>query len=320
MSGRLNMLVPELSKCRDYEPEVANILETLNDAIIKLDDLAKEADILSKKYDFDPEELESNRERLSEIKRLKKKFACDDLDSVLKYCDQMKKELTGLENLEESLVKLENNVSTSKAKYDAKAQVVSKYRKDNNSKLSKKIESILEDLGMFKGGFHVNFTPSEPSPSGIDRVDYLISTNPGEPMKLISRIASGGEMSRLMLAVQAATNEVYGYGIQVFDEVDAGIGGDIGFKVGGLLKRISGNHQVIVITHLPQIAVFSDHHIRVWKQEADGRTHVRVEDLDTGTKFNEVTRMLGMENHTAAVNNVKEMISKAKKLLQSHTL
>ena len=319
-SARLNMLVPELSKCTDYEPEVANILETLNDAIIKLDDLAKEADVLSKKYDFDPEEIEFNRERLSEIKRLKKKFACDDLDSILKYCEEMKTELTGLENLEEGISKLENQVRSSKAKYDALAQAVSKYRKDNSSKLSKKIESILEDLGMFKGGFHVNFTPSEPAPNGIDRVDYLISTNPGEPMKPISRIASGGEMSRLMLAIQASTNEVYGYGLQVFDEVDAGIGGDVGFKVGGLLKRIAGNHQVVVITHLPQIAVFSDHHIKVWKQEAEGRTHVRVEDLDTATKFNEVTRMLGMENHTAAVDNVKEMISKAKKLLQSHTL
>ena len=94
----------------------------------------------------------------------------------------------------------------------------------------------------------------------------------------------------------------------------------VGFKVGGLLKRISGNHQVVVITHLPQIAVFSDHHIKVWKEEAEGRTHVRIGVLDTDTRFNEVTRMLGMENHAAAVSNVKEMVSKAKKLLQSHTL
>jgi DNA repair protein RecN (Recombination protein N) len=319
-SARLNMLVPELSKCRDLEPEIEPLLETLNDALIKLEDLAKESDKLSKGYDFDPEELETNRERLSEIKRLKKKFACEDLDSILKNCEEMKRELASLENLEENIINLEKEVEALKNKYDVKAAGLSKYRKDNSTKLSKKIESILEDLGMFKGGFHVNFTPAQPSPTGVDRVDYLISTNPGEPMKAISKIASGGEMSRLMLAVQASTNEVYGYGIQVFDEVDAGIGGDIGFKVGGLLKRISGNHQVIVITHLPQIAVFSDQHLRVWKEEAKGRTHVRVEHLDSDTKFNEVTRMLGMENHTAAVNNVKEMISKAKKLLQSQTL
>ena len=319
-SSRLNMMVPELSRCRDFEPEVDRILETLNDAIIKLDDLAKESDKLSKGYDIDQEELEANRERLSELKRLKKKFACDDLDSVLKHCEEMKKELSSLENLEETLVNFGKEAQTLKTKYDAKAQALSKYRQENSNKLSKKIESILEDLGMFKGGYHVNFSPAQPSASGIDRVDYLISTNPGEPMKPISKIASGGEMSRLMLAVQASTNEVYGYGIQVFDEVDAGIGGDVGFKVGGLLKKISENHQVIVITHLPQIAVYSDQHIKVWKQESGGRTHVKVEGLDTDTKFNEVTRMLGMENHTAAVNNVKEMISKAKKLLQSQSL
>ncbi|MEI6079834.1 MAG: DNA repair protein RecN [bacterium] len=319
-SSRLNMMVPELSRCRDFEPEVERLLETLNDAIIKLDDLAKEADKLSKGYDIDQEELEANRERLSELKRLKKKFACDDLDSILKHCEEMKKELSSLENLEETLINLGKEAQALRSKYDAKAQALSKYRQENSNKLSKKIESILEDLGMFKGGYHVNFSPAQPSASGIDRVDYLISTNPGEPMKPISKIASGGEMSRLMLAVQASTNEVYGYGIQVFDEVDAGIGGDVGFKVGGLLKKISENHQVIVITHLPQIAVYSDQHIKVWKQESGGRTHVKVEGLDTDTKFNEVTRMLGMENHTAAVNNVKEMISKAKKLLQSQSL
>jgi DNA repair protein RecN (Recombination protein N) len=146
----------------------------------------------------------------------------------------------------------------------------------------------------------------------VDRVEYLISTNPGEPVKPISKIASGGEMSRLMLSVQAATNQVYGFGIQVFDEVDAGIGGDIGFKVGGLLKSISNNHQVIVITHLPQIAVFADDHIKVWKEEKAGRTIVKVETLAADNKFNEVTRMLGMENHKVAVSNVKEMLSKAK--------
>ncbi|MEI6092816.1 MAG: DNA repair protein RecN [bacterium] len=319
-SARLNSLVMDLSRYRDLEPAVEKILETLNDAIIKLDDLAKEADLLSTSYEFDPQEVEENRERLSEIKRLKKKFASENLESILENCEAMKKELAELENVEEELFKLEKNLASLKNEYDLKSSSLSKYRQENSTKLSKKIESILGDLGMFKGGFFVNFTSSQPSPSGTDRVDYLISTNPGEPLKAIGKIASGGEMSRLMLAVQAATNEVYDYGLQIFDEVDAGIGGDIGFKVGGLLKRISERHQLIVITHLPQIAVFSDKHIKVWKEEANGRTHVKVDDLSTENRFNEVTRMLGMENHAVAVNNVKEMVSKAKKLLQSQTL
>lgn len=319
-SSRLSSLVIELSKYRDLEPEVEKILETLNDSIIKLDDLAKEADTLSKRYDFDPQEIEANRDRLSEIKRLKKKFASEDLDAILKNCEVMKQELAELENMEEGLAKIEKDLLSLKNEYDAKACSLSKYRQENSIKLSRKIESILSDLGMFKGGFFVNFTLTQPSSSGVDRVDYLISTNPGEPLKAISKIASGGEISRLMLAIQAATNEVYDYGLQIFDEVDAGIGGDIGFKVGGLLKRISERHQLIVITHLPQIAVFSDKHIKVWKEEADGRTHVKIENLSTENRFNEVTRMLGMENHAVAVNNVKEMVSKAKKLLQSQTL
>jgi len=309
--SRLGRLIPDLSRCKEFEPEAEKILETINDAMVKLDEIADAADVISRKYDIDEGDIENSRFRLSEIKRLKKKFGCETLEEILVKQTEMERELSLLDNIDEEISNLENNVKKLKADYDAKAKLVSDIRKKNNPKLSKKIEDILSDLGMFKGGFVVAFSEAAPGPSGMDRIEYLISTNPGEPAKSISKIASGGEMSRLMLAVQAATNQVYGYGIQVFDEVDAGIGGDVGFKVGGLLKGISGNHQVIVITHLPQIAVFADNHIRVWKEEKAGRTVVKVDNLTTENKFNEVTRMLGMENHKVAVSNVKEMLTKA---------
>ncbi len=320
MSMKLSCLVSDLSKIEAVEPGVQKVLELLNDATIKLDDMAKEADRLTKAYDLDEAEVEEKRTRLSELKRLKKKFACDNLSSILKSCEEMEAELKSLENLEETLEGLGSELKKARLNYDKVSEDLSLFRQKNSAKLCKQIESVLEDLGLFKGGFHIKFTRVEPSLSGIDRVEYLISTNPGEPEKPISKIASGGEMSRLMLAVQTATNKVYGYGIQVFDEVDAGIGGDVAFKVGGLLKSLSSNCQVIVITHLPQIAVFAGQHIKVWKEAQAGRTRVMVDHLDTQTKFNEVTRMLGMENHSTAVDNVKEMISKAKKLLQSNPL
>jgi len=309
--SRLNRLIPELTRCKDIDPDVEKLLEALNDAVVKLDDLASEAERISKGYDIDESELELNRERLSEIKRLKKKFNCENIDAVLKICGSMEQELSRFENMDKVLADVEKELTDIKKGYDTKAKELSGIRKKNSVRLSRKIESILADLGMFKGGFTVNFSEAEPSANGIDRVDYLISTNPGEPAKQISKIASGGEMSRLMLAVQAATNEVYGYGLQVFDEVDAGIGGDIGFKIGGLIKKISSDYQVVVITHLPQIAVFADSHVRVWKEEQKGRIIVRIEGLDRDDRFNEVTRMLGMENHKTAVSNAKEMMAKA---------
>ena len=320
MSLKLSSLISELSKIESIEPGVQRVLELLNDATLRLDDMAKEADRLARSYDFDEAEVEEKRVRLSELKRLKKKFACDSLSSILKSCEEMESELLGLENLEETLENLELDLKKSKEKYDKVSEELSLFRQQNSPKLCKQIEAVLEDLGLFKGGFNIKFTKVEPSSSGVDRVEYLIATNPGEPEKPISKIASGGEMSRLMLAVQTATNKVYGYGMQVFDEVDAGIGGDVAFKVGGLLKRLSSNCQAIVITHLPQIAVFADQHIKVWKEAQAGRTKVMINQLDTQTKFNEVTRMLGMENHSIAVDNVKEMICKAKKLLQSNPL
>lgn len=310
--SRLGRLIPDLSRCKEFEPEAEKILDTINDAMVKLDEISEAADKISRKYDIDEEDIENSRFRLSEMKRLKKKFGCETLQEILTKQEEMEKELSLLDNIDEELANLENNVKKLKAEYDSKAKAISVIRKKNNSKLCKKIEDILSDLGMFKGGFVVEFSDAVPGPTGTDRIEYLISTNPGEPAKSISKIASGGEMSRLMLAVQASTNQVYGYGIQVFDEVDAGIGGDVGFKVGGLLKSISDNHQVIVITHLPQIAVFADNHIKVWKQEYAGRTVVKVDNLTTENKFNEVTRMLGMENHKVAVSNVKEMLAKAK--------
>ncbi|MFH1223339.1 MAG: DNA repair protein RecN [Pseudomonadota bacterium] len=319
-ASMLGRLIPDLSRCKNIDPETEKLLDTLNDVVIKLDELSAMADGMAKGYDIDEAELELNREKLSEIKRLKKKFSCGDLDAVIKICESMENELTQLENMDEIISGMETKLNEASKKYNTAARELSSYRKKNSLKLSKKIETILSDLGMFKGGFTIKFSDAEVSPHGVDRVDYLISTNPGEPEKQISKIASGGEMSRLMLAVQAATNEVYGYGLQIFDEVDAGIGGDIGFKVGGLVKNISSNHQTIVITHLPQIAVFADSHVRVWKEEQKGRMVVKVDSLKGDDRFNEVTRMLGMHNQKSAVANAMEMLEKAKRLQQNQTL
>lgn len=311
VSSRLSVFIPELLKCKSIEPDTEKLLELINDVTVKLDDLAELSYNISKKYDFDEEDVEYSRTRLSEIKRLKKKFACGTVEELLDIYQKMKTELEALDNIDGELEALSKNIEKLKTEYEVKAKELSEYRKKNSIRLSSSIENILSDLGMFKGGFHILFSEAKPSLKGSDRVDYLISTNPGEPVKPISRIASGGELSRLMLAVQSATNKVYAYGIQVFDEVDAGIGGDIGFKVGGLLKNIAKDRQLIVISHLPQLAVFAENHIKVWKEEHAGRTEVRVEPLSSDKRFNEITRMLGMENHKTAVSSAKEMVFKA---------
>lgn len=313
-SEKLSRMVPELSRCSSVEPELEKLLELINDAVVKIEELCEEAGKISRKYDFDEAQIEEDRTRLSELKRLKKKFSCATLEEILKTLSEMEQELSGLESVDSKVSGIEAEISRLKDDYMKRAKDLSSLRKKGSSRLSSMIESILDSLGMFKGGFKVDFKEAVPGPLGVDRVEYLISTNTGETAKPISRIASGGELSRLMLAVQSATNEVYGYGVQVFDEVDAGIGGDIGFRVGGLLKGISSNHQVLVITHLPQIAVFANSHLRVWKEEQTGRTVVRVDMLNKEARFNEVTRMLGMENHKTAVSNAMEMMAKAQKI------
>ncbi len=319
-SEKLSRLVPELSKCSVVEPEIEKILELINDAVVKIDELCETASKISKRYDFDEAQIEEDRTRLSELKRLKKKFVCSTLEEILQNLNNMEQELANLESVDSKLNSIELDIKTAKEEYLRKAKELSSLRKKGSSKLSKMIENILDGLGMFKGGFKVEFKDADAGPNGTDRIEYLISTNTGEIAKPISKIASGGELSRLMLAVQSATNEVYGYGVQIFDEVDAGIGGDIGFRVGGLLKGISSNHQVLVITHLPQIAVFASSHLKVWKEEQSGRTVVRVDVLGKEARFNEVTRMLGMENHKIAVSNAMEMLAKAQKIQSDRTM
>jgi DNA repair protein RecN (Recombination protein N) len=176
--------------------------------------------------------------------------------------------------------------------------------------LSKKIEDTLQELGLLSSDFKVLFSDINPSSTGIDRIEFLIRTNPGMPMEPIAKIASGGEISRIMLSIQAATNEIYGYGVQIFDEVDAGIGGDVGFKVGKLLKLTSKNHQVIVITHLPQIAVYAAWHIKVGKSVKNKETIVDVKNLNKNDSLNEISRMFGMLGDKATIENIKNMITK----------
>jgi len=189
-SSRLGRVIPELSRCKDFEPEAEKILDAINNAMVKLDEISDAAEVISRKYDIDEEDIENSRFRLSEIKRLKKKFGAETLQEILAKQTEMEKELSLLDNIDEEITDLEGNVKKLKADYEAKAKTISDVRKKNNSKLCKKIEDILSDLGMFRGGFVVDFSEAAPGPTGIDRVEYLISTNPGEPAKAISKIAS----------------------------------------------------------------------------------------------------------------------------------
>jgi DNA repair protein RecN (Recombination protein N) len=306
--SKINNLILDFSKYRELGNDFELILSNINDLLVKLEELERVLNKVAKSYELDSEDVNYKRDRLAEIKRLKKKFSVNTLTELLDNYSKMKEELKSLDNLDDAVINLELKVKELESNYLTLAKNLSNKRKKNN--LSKKIEDTLQELGLLSSDFKVLFSDINPSSTGIDRIEFLIRTNPGMPMEPIAKIASGGEISRIMLSIQAATNEIYGYGVQIFDEVDAGIGGDVGFKVGKLLKLTSKNHQVIVITHLPQIAVYAAWHIKVGKSVKNKETIVDVKNLNKNDSLNEISRMFGMLGDKATIENIKNMITK----------
>lgn len=306
--SKINNLILDFSKYRELGNDFELILSNINDLLVKLEELERVLNKVAKSYELDSEDVNYKRDRLAEIKRLKKKFSVNTLTELLDNYSKMKEELKSLDNLDDAVINLELKVKELESNYLTLAKDLSNKRKKNN--LSKKIEDTLQELGLLSSDFKVLFSDINPSSTGIDRIEFLIRTNPGMPMEPIAKIASGGEISRIMLSIQAATNEIYGYGVQIFDEVDAGIGGDVGFKVGKLLKLTSKNHQVIVITHLPQIAVYAAWHIKVGKSVKNKETIVDVKNLNKNDSLNEISRMFGMLGDKATIENIKNMITK----------
>jgi DNA repair protein RecN (Recombination protein N) len=192
---------------------------------------------------------------------------------------------------------------------------LSRERKRVASELKKSVEKELNSLGMKKTIFEIHIDPSPLSAKGADRVEFLISPNVGEEVKPLAKIASGGELSRIMLAMKRILAKIGGRQVLVFDEVDAGIGGAMAEVVGKKLRELSRHHQVICVTHLPQIACFADQHHSVRKEVKSGRTVTLVDRLDQASIVDEIARMLGGVKVTEKTKaHAKEMIENAQKI------
>ena len=247
---------------------------------------------------FDPERLAVVDERLDVINRLKRKHG-GTLDVVLTRKQQMTEELAGVIHVEDELAGLEREKETRLSELRRKALALSELRATSAAKLKKTVEAEIRDLNMPHAFFFVEFLKraSEEDvdfgPRGGDDIEFYLAANAGEEPRPLARIASGGELSRIVLALKNALSKTGSVGTVVFDEVDSGIGGATAEIVGRKLKDVSAHHQVICITHLPQIAAFGGLHLRVIKKVADGRTVTCVEKLDEKQKIEEISRMLG---------------------------
>lgn len=290
------------------------------DCLPPLEDLARFLRDYRERLEVAPGRLDEIESRLALVERLKKKYGAS-VEEVVAFGARCRAELEALGSPEAQERLLEERRERAAAAYLERARALSKRRRTVARELVRRVQAELAELAMEKTRFEVLFTPADPEaaldPSswteqGLERAEFLLSPNPGEELRPLARIASGGELSRLMLALKSVVRSDAPGLTLVFDEVDAGIGGRVAEVVGRKLKGVAERQQVLCVTHLPQIAAFADRHLAVRKQIARGRTQTDVDALSEADRVEEVARMLGGETVTAtARQHAREMLKQS---------
>jgi DNA repair protein RecN (Recombination protein N) len=308
--------IEELSR---YEPKFQEALAAIETARISVEDVGATLRDYAGGIQASPEHLAEVEDRLAVLDRLKRKYG-RSLDDVIDHGEEVSRKLSEMENKDEVLAQLRRELAQAAEEYLKAARVISKKRYELARKLEKLVEAEVNDLAM-KSNFHIEVSGTDEegnwTASGFDHVVYLISTNPGEPLRRLEHIASGGELSRVMLALKASVEAGQGKkktGAQrtlVFDEIDTGIGGRAAESVGKKLKALSRANQVLCVTHLPQIATFADHHYLIEKKSSAERTRTSVRLITGEERTEEVARMLSGAKLTETSRKHAEQMLKA---------
>ena len=303
---RLSLTKKELEKGGEYDPRLKDHIENLNSAILQLNDSSRFLQGYKDSLNFDPEKLEKIRERLNLINSLKKKYG-QSIEEVLSYADKIKVDLEKIENRDELIQETEQEIKDLRQILKKDSMLLSDKRKEKGSELSRKIKKELSFLGMERCDFEVKISWCEEEnglleinskryyvdEKGMDQVEFYVSPNPGEELKPLAKIASGGEISRIMLALKSVLAKSDQIPTMIFDEVDVGIGGEIAEAVGKRMKTLSSTHQIICITHLQQIASQADYHFKVYKEVSKNRTITKIKLLSREERIKEIARMIG---------------------------
>jgi DNA repair protein RecN (Recombination protein N) len=304
---RLGQAFRKVDELARIDARFAPHLETRESVRGPLQDLAAFLRDYRDTLQFSPERLEEVESRLATIERLKRKYGAS-VEEVIAFAADCRRQLEALGSPEERERQLENERSAAEAAYRSAAATLSEARRRAATELEKKVRRELTELAMEKTRFEIRFEPEE-GERGLERAEFLISPNPGEDLRPLAKIASGGELSRIMLALQSVASLDAGGKTLVFDEVDAGIGGRVAEVVGRKLRRIAERHQVLCVTHLPQIASLAESHYAVRKRVERGRTVTEVRTLGAEEHVEEVARMLGGDKLTEAARvHAREMV------------
>lgn len=267
----------------------------------QLEDAAIEIRALRDSLDYDPQEAERVETRLDLISRLKRKYGATTSE-MIDFLKKAEEELSQIEDSDAQIEEMTLRYQKERSALWEASRVLSRAREEAARRFEKQIEAQLHDLGMKNARFEVRFDPPPQSTKeaaqrftarGFDQVAFMMTANLGQPLKPLARVASGGELSRIMLALKNIAAEKAGIPSMVFDEIDTGISGRMAQVVAEKMTEIAGHHQVICVTHLPQIAAMADTHFLVHKDDVDGKTRTAVELLDEAMRMQEISRMIG---------------------------
>lgn len=322
LSGRLDTVNRSLQKAVSRDPALSCLLEQAESITVMLNDLERDVSSRRDRIQVSPERLEQINERLHFLQNLEGKYR-NSIEGILEFRRNIEIEQQQIGKFDTQIESLKRRWFTHYQAYCSLDHTLSEMRRDRASGLCRRIESALAELGMEHARFDTAFSPlrvlaNEPSgfkldpcmtPSGTDSMEFVLSANPGIPLKPLVRVASGGELSRITLALKQHLLSESDADSVVFDEVDSGIGGQTAVAVARQLRQLSNDRQIICITHLPQLAVAGDQHIVVRKSMKDDTTYVAVETLDRDARMREIARMLtGSDDDVNAIQHAQSLI------------
>ena len=302
-----------MSGIRALGEELAELYRRLGALRSEAYDLAETIRDKRREFDFSPAELDAVESRSDQLYRLKKKYGAT-VEDMLEYLEKCRNELGAMESADDTLIFLEQKLGKAAAAVQSSGAELTRVRKAAAEILEQRIQAELRDLDMKKVRFAIEFTDKEPAPDGCDMIRFLMSANVGEDLRPIAKIASGGELARIMLALKNVLAEQEAVGTLVFDEVDTGVSGRAAQKVAEKLAQVSRRKQVLCVTHLPQLAAMADTHFVVEKGESNQRTYTRVVELDRERRKAELARITGGSTVTEALlESAGELLDEAER-------
>lgn len=303
VQSRLDELIPLLPDAQAWKQEAAGLA-------LALQELADTVNRAATRIEADPARLQWLEDRMSEVHKLKRKYG-GTVAAVLEHGAACKQQLRDLETRGERVAELDRDLAAARAAVKAAGGTLSLARHKCATSLAKAITAELKELGFAHGRFFIDLQTSEPRPSGLDAIEFGFAPNAGEPMRPLRLIASSGEISRVMLAIKTVVARHDRIPVLIFDEIDANVGGEMGTAIGAKLASVAATHQVLCITHLPQVAVYGQAHYVVHKEVSDGRTRTLIRTVENEARAEEVARMLGGKDLTSVtLRHAREMLKR----------